>query len=230
MRFFEFEKVLSPARINRYLSACYGNTKKAMTLYRYNLRLSQDMFTVISCYEVALRNSIDSVLTKSIGPDWLRDSILPGGFFTNPKFNTTAKIIRNAYFGLMRNRAYSHDKLLAEMEFGVWKHLFSTPHYRATGQVLLTVFPRKPKSSASFHYDNSFLFNELDSINRLRNRIAHHEPICFSRNNDTISTTHLLNVYHRIMKLFSWMNLDGGAILFGLDHIYKINSRIMALA
>ena len=35
----------------RYVNACGGDTRKAMTLYRYNLRLSQEVFTVICCYE-----------------------------------------------------------------------------------------------------------------------------------------------------------------------------------
>jgi hypothetical protein len=56
MRFQDFEKVMSRHRINRYLMACEGRSKKAMTLYRLNLRLSQEMFTIISCFEVALRN------------------------------------------------------------------------------------------------------------------------------------------------------------------------------
>ena len=38
-------------RMRRYVNACGGDTRKAMTLYRYNLRLSQEVFTVISCYE-----------------------------------------------------------------------------------------------------------------------------------------------------------------------------------
>ena len=35
------------------------DTRRAMTLYRYNLRQSQEMFTIISCFEVVLRNRID---------------------------------------------------------------------------------------------------------------------------------------------------------------------------
>ena len=60
MRFQDFEKVMSRHRMNRYLMACNGRSKKAMTLYRLNLRLSQEMFTIISCFEVALRNAIDT--------------------------------------------------------------------------------------------------------------------------------------------------------------------------
>ena len=46
-----------------------------MALYRYNLRLSQEMFTIVSCFEVALRNAIDSLLVPSLGEDWLKDSV-----------------------------------------------------------------------------------------------------------------------------------------------------------
>ena len=54
MKFQDFENIMSPARMSRYLTACGGNSKKAMTLYRFNLRASQEFFTVISCFEVSL--------------------------------------------------------------------------------------------------------------------------------------------------------------------------------
>jgi hypothetical protein len=65
---------MTNARMNRYLLACGGNSRKAMTLYRKNLQLSQELFTVISCFEVALRNAIDAQVTPSLGLDWLRDA------------------------------------------------------------------------------------------------------------------------------------------------------------
>ena len=75
---------MSSQRMERYLIACGGNTRKSMTLYRYNLQVSQEMVTIVSCFEVALRNAIDRKLTKNLGDDWLRDSITKGGIFTRP--------------------------------------------------------------------------------------------------------------------------------------------------
>ena len=40
--------------MQKYVQACGGDTRHAMTLYRYNLRLSQEMFTLVSCFEVAI--------------------------------------------------------------------------------------------------------------------------------------------------------------------------------
>lgn len=53
MKYADFEKTMSSQRMERYLIACGGNTRKSMTLYRYNLQVSQEMFTIVSCFEVA---------------------------------------------------------------------------------------------------------------------------------------------------------------------------------
>ncbi len=54
IKYADFEKIMSSKRMERYLTACGGDTHKAMTLYRYNLQISQEMFTIVSCFEVAL--------------------------------------------------------------------------------------------------------------------------------------------------------------------------------
>ncbi len=59
MEYLEIERILSAKRMQRYKEAANDDTRKAMALYRYNLRLSQEMFTIVSCFEVALRNTID---------------------------------------------------------------------------------------------------------------------------------------------------------------------------
>ena len=215
--------------MKRYLVSCGGNKRKAQMLYRLNLRLSQEMFTVISYYEVALRNAIDRIMSDSLGENWIRDSILPGGIFDNPLFSGTSRIIHKAYNELITNGKYSSSKMLSAMEFGVWKYMFSGPQFRATGKKLLKVFPNKPKSSAAIQFNNQFIFNELDAINRLRNRIAHHEPICFMLDSETISTAYLKNCYTRTVMLLSWMGIDAKSLLYGLDHISQLTAKIDSL-
>lgn len=200
-----------------------------MPLYRMNLNLSQEVFTLLSCFEVALRNAIDRELTARLGSDWLRDSILNGGIFDIPGCRDSARIITKAYTRLQRNGEYTHHKLLAEMEFGVWKYMFANPQYRSTGQILLRIFPNKPRSSAAVQYNNAFIFNELDGINILRNRIAHHEPICFARRQPRISTVYILNAYQTLHKLFMWMGIDSHSLLYGLDHVQQVCNRINAM-
>ena len=229
MKYSAFENVMSSKRMRRYLNACGGNKRKAQTLYRLNLRLSQEMFTVISCYEVALRNAIDRIMSASLGPDWLRDAIQPGGIFDGPLFTGTARIMHKAYNELIISGKYSCSKMLSSMEFGVWKYMYSATQYRATGRRLLNVFPNKPRSSAVMQYNNQYIFNELDAVNRLRNRIAHHEPICFLQDQETISTAYLLHCYNRILDLLKWMGIDEKALLYGLDHVLNLSLKIEKL-
>ncbi len=229
MKFSDFQNIISRERIYRYLIATGGDTRKAMTLYRYNLQLSQEIFTLISCFEVTLRNAIDKHLTTSLGSDWLRDAILQGGIFDNRLCDGSAKIIRKAYSQLLRSNSYTHHKLLAEMEFGIWKYMFANPQFLATGQSLLNIFPNKPRSTPQQQYNQSFIFNELDGINILRNRIAHHEPVCFMRRSPQIGTAYILNAYAKIHRLFSWIGVDGHALMYGLDHVSNACSKINSL-
>ena len=229
MEYSEFERIMSKKRMGRYLKACGGDTRKAMTLYRYNLHLSQEAFTVISCFEVALRNAIDAKLVPLLGEEWLKDSIMPGGIFSGYDFRETRKIIERAYNKLVANGTYSHSKLLAEMEFGVWKYMFSAKQFRATGQTLLKIFPNKTRSSAEMQYNQSYVFNELDKVNTLRNRLAHHEPVCFYLNEPEIDTGYIVTEYQKIQTLFAWMNIDSRSMLYGLDHVLVVCSKINAL-
>lgn len=228
-RYNEFEDTISPERMQRYVLACGNDTRRAMTLYRYNLKLSQEMFTLISCFEVSLRNKINKEMVANFGNDWLRDFILPGGRFdTDPRVDGTRKIIKKAYEGLIRSHNYSHTKLLAEMEFGVWKFMFNNVQYRIANRCLLNIFPNKPTSTAQHQYDNTFVFNDLKVINTIRNRIAHHEAICFG-NPVCIDTQGVLDCYARIMRLFHWMNINANTLLYGLDHVGQVSSRIMCI-
>lgn len=160
------------------------------------------------------------------GNDWLCDLILPEGLFdSDARVDGTKKIIKKAYKRLLSNSNYSHTKLLAEMEFGVWKFMFNNVQYRLPGRNLLNVFPNKPVSSVQCQFDNTFVYNEL---NVMRNRIAHHEPICFG-NPISIDLQKVERCYNCMMKLFQWMNIDSDSLLFGLDHVNSVSRRILSI-
>lgn len=75
-------------------------------------------------------------------------------------------------------------------------------------------------------YNHTYIFNELAKINDLRNRIAHHEPICFLSNNAIIDTNYTRQRYNLILRLFTWMNINSGELLYGLDHIQNVCNEI----
>ena len=210
--------------MNRYMIACSNDSRKAMTLYRLNLKLSQELFTIISCFEIALRNSIDNHYTMIHGDEWLKESVDANGIFDNSRCSGTAKIIRRALLKL--DSDYTHSKLIAEMDFGFWRYLFSQPQFHAGGQSLLRIFPAKPTSTPSVQYNHKYVFNELERINKIRNRIAHHEPVCFSLGNPIRDTTYAKQNYRLIKDLFNWLQIDESALLYGIDHVTQIVQKI----
>jgi hypothetical protein len=224
MRYSSFEAIMSNDRLARYVTAMGKDTRKAMKLYRLNLQASQEIFTIISCFEVALRNAIDKHYKVNLGRDWLKDAAIVGGVLNNPKCGKTPQMINNAVMELGAN--YTHSKLIAKMEFGFWRYMFARHQYAAFGRTLLTIFPAKPRSSHRLHYDNTFVFGELEKINSIRNRIAHHEPICFSNGLSVCDTTYVRQHYLLILDLFNWMAIDEGALLYGLDHMKMIQKKI----
>lgn len=224
MVFDDFKDVISEQRMNRYLFSVNNNTRNAQTLYRKNLKLSQEMFTIISCFEVALRNKINKHYTSLYGVEWLSDFIYEGGRFDTPSTKRTQNIIRFAKNKLGAD--YTHFKLIAELDFGLWRYLFARPQFVAGGQNLLQIFPSKPRSSVSMQYNNTYIFNELTKINELRNRIAHHEPICFKNNTAVIDTNYIRQIYNLILQLFTWMNINAAELLYGLDHIQNVCNEI----
>ena len=226
MRFQDFEKIISVPRMSRYLNATRGNTRKSMTLYRLNLRLSQELFTVISCFEIALRNAIDQHYTATKGPDWLKDAALPGGMYKLQNCGKTPYIILDA---LRRLVNYTHSKLLAEMDFGFWRYTFAPHQFLAGGQTLLSIFPAKPKSTPTLRYNHNYVFRELEKINNFRNRLAHHEPICFATGEAVINTSPARQNYYRMLDLFKWMEINETALLYGIDHINGILDSIASL-
>lgn len=223
MRYSEFANILTHARMNRYLLACGGNTRKAMTLYRKNLRLTQELFTVISCFEVALRNKIDITVTNSLGNDWLRGAASRGGIFDSSRCRLSRDNINDA---INKLHTYSHHKLVAELGFGFWRYMFAQNQFNATGRILLRVFPSKPKSTPTAQYNNVYIFNQLAKLNEIRNRMAHHEPICFLPGQPVKDTIYARQHYNLIMQLFQWMQIDAASLLYGLDHINTICNEI----
>lgn len=229
MKYQTFEQLFSHERMDRYLLACGGDTRRAMTLYRYNLQLSQQMFTIIGCFEVILRNAINSKLSMSLGAEWLKDSVTPGGRFCTQATRRDYNSISHAYNKLLSEGQYTHPKLLSSLDFGFWKYMFSPTQFRLTGSVLLNIFPNKERSTPERQYNHSYIFNELDKINTMRNRIAHHEPICFYLQDAVINTSHVINEYQKIQTLFMWMGVDSKSVLYGLDHVQLLCEKIEEL-
>ncbi|MBO9563919.1 MAG: hypothetical protein J7621_14145 [Niastella sp.] len=220
MKYAEFEELISAQRLSKYRAACNNNSRKTVSLYRANIRMSQAFLAVLGIFEVVLRNKIDHHYKKHLpaNPDWLLAATLPGGFLTQQGCQNSLNKITKAHAGLGGN--YTHDKLLAELSFGFWKFMFAGQQFKAGGSSLLAIFPAIPP-----HHNQSFIYHKLDKINSIRNRVAHHEPICFGPDN-TIGTVYARSHFHAITDLLKYMRINSQQLFYGIDGILKEASYI----
>lgn len=162
-------------------------------------------------FEIILRNSIDRHMTAQHGNEWLENAISPGGYLDiNIGCEVSYHSVQEAIHKL--GVEFTHDELITKLTFGFWTYQFAPKQFSAAGNTLLGIFPNRP-----FGTKQKTVFQSLIRINDLRNRIAHHEPICFRDEN--ISIEQAANRYELIYKMLSWLGCNPLQILAGIDNV-----------
>lgn len=202
MNFQNSQIVFSKARVQKYLRACGGDKSKAMRLYRYNARLSQDFYGVLSIFEIVLRNAINNHYLLTLGSDWIVAQARPAGLLEHEavEVHTT----ESAY---KKEGVYSHDKMVGSFTFGFWTYLFTKRNYKVGGKTLLQIFPMRPKGTTQ-----KSVYSDITAIREFRNRVAHHEPICFDRKG-MISTAYMQRHYQLMKNYLGYMGWNAEEIL-----------------
>ena len=195
MDFKTSQKIFSAARMGKYANACSGDKRKTMLLYRYNLRLCQRFCGVLNLFEVMLRNAINEHYRAYYSnPDWIVNQADTGRLL---EFNMDE--IKQTETSYRRRGIYNNDKMVASLTMGFWTKLFSKKRYKRGGESLLRIFPNKVKGKSQ-----SDVYKDLTHIREFRNRIAHHEPICFD-SYGKISTDFARKHYQLIRDYISYM-------------------------
>lgn len=167
----DFDDVFSSDRLGTYLTARGGNKNDALALYAWNIAISNAMFAVICGVEIALRNACHRELSAYLSLTWYDTASflsLDVGF---------AKEISKVKSRIRADgKSVTPGRVVAGLTFGFWANLFGK-RYRNSLWV-------NALNNAVRHYPppqkRTDINAKLKKINRLRNRIAHHEPI-FSR-------------------------------------------------
>jgi hypothetical protein len=83
------------------------------------------------------------------------------------------------------------------------------------GSTLLNILPGMP-----FGVNHTKVFKKMNSIIRIRNRIAHHEPICFAPPT-AISTAYATSKYYQVRELLQGLGINANSFLFGVDGLQR---------
>lgn len=187
------KNTLSLQRLSTYEKQA-SDLEGALKLYLWNANLSGAFFPCLHICEVTIRNAVSEVLFRLHGNQWPWDigfiNTLPNprhGY--NPRNN-----LKQA-----RDKLSDVNKVIPELNFVFWQTMFTRrhdeqlwlPHFR-------TMFPNAD-SNTEIAALRGEIFNDLEKIRKLRNRIAHHEPI-FKRN--------LEADYQAIIKIIGYRSQD----------------------
>lgn len=166
----ELARLLNVDRLATYLRACQGKQEEALRLYAWNIEAASAFWGSFNVLEVALRNVIHCELSKFAGrEDWWSAQI---GLhqFEQHRVTDAIEAARRA-----KGAALLPGHVVAELSFGFWTGLLANRyHQRLWVPALHAAFPYLGGPRRELH-------RKQESLRKLRNRIAHHEPI-FARN------------------------------------------------
>lgn len=207
MKYDECLRVLSPARLNKYAQACGNDRAKTLRLYQYNIKLSQRFYGVIGMFEIILRNAINIHYQGYFhDTNWIINQARVGGLLEHDAADIQKT--QNSYTAM---GVYNNDKMVASFTFGFWTYLFTKRNYRVGGKTLLKIFPNKAHG-----LKQSDIYKDLTAIREFRNRIAHHEPICFNAAR-AIDTTYARRHYNLIRTYIGYMGFDPDSVLRAVE-------------
>lgn len=181
---------LSQPRLKPYLLAVGGNVKSALRLYHWNVEISGAVYESLHLFEVVLRNALDERLgpwnATQTGPstgrqhsaNWLLDPSHLLHRLAGDDIERATRRARNALrTGRRGGRIPGHADVLAQLSFSTWRFLLPD---RDPGRQLLW---HQALSAAFPHLavPEQSLVQTVNDIYRLRNRVAHLEPLLKSR-------------------------------------------------
>ncbi len=157
------ERSLSPERLAPYVTLAGGDKVAAIRLYERNTALSESLYGLLQGLEVAVRNAMHETLKTALGhADWYDHAPL---YHLQGMLNQARQKLTDD------RKAHDPGRMVAELSFGFWTSL-TGPKFAAVlwNPCLHKAFPHKRLRRKEAH-------KRLDRIRKLRNRVAHHEPI-----------------------------------------------------
>ncbi|MEA1918530.1 MAG: hypothetical protein U9N52_01715 [Campylobacterota bacterium] len=156
--------------INKFISADRFSSYSDLNSYSQNMIYSKSSYIPLSVLEVALKNSIDELLTDIIGYSWFEDD----SFLTNDSIRKV-KDAKNILF--RRGEKIIKSKIIAELSFGFWVNLFKKPYSKKLRtKELQRIFNNLPSKQDQI-INREIIYKRLNHIRNFRNRVFHYEKV-----------------------------------------------------
>jgi hypothetical protein len=182
-------------KYRQYKTTTFGDLE-TIQRYLYNIEISSEVNKAIHILEVVLRNQLSHKWNDFLGcDDWpMNKQGIPVSF----KFNRMHQKIDEAISRIGGKR--KNGKVIAELSFGFWVHLFDSKFDVQNIKLIQKIFPQRAQWDKALTKEIQNIRIDFQTINELRNRVAHHEPIFHQKDLD--------QKYDLIIKYISEINPD----------------------
>lgn len=205
--------VLSAPRFATYLQARAGDRADALALYRWNLEVSAAFLVPLHVLEVTLRNAIVDAIEGVHGGTWPWSA----GFIRSlpnppaPNYSPTRDL------QVLSRQHQTSGKIIADLKFVFWERMLTSRHQgRIWDRAFYIVFPNSLQTLGGSSQARSELREDIEEIRKLRNRIAHHEPIFMRPIYDDLDA---------IYRAVSWRSATAADWLAEIDPVRVYYSR-----
>lgn len=183
-------KLISSDRFNTYLENSGRDKERAARQYMWNIEISACFWGPISLLEVIFRNAIHDQLSKKFGAQWFLEE--SGCHLREDHERRHIKQVLEQFErrGVIQPSA---GQFVGATSLGLWVGLigggtpYGRPGYNKKTDYDRTLWQGEEGLAKAFPnlglLNRRQLHSKLSSIQELRNRIAHHEPI-INRNHD----------------------------------------------
>ncbi|WP_200958098.1 hypothetical protein [Nocardioides sp. Soil805] len=189
---------LSRPRFAEYEDAAGGDADVASRLYEWNARASSALFEVIHHFEVLLRNAIVRQLEHD-GPT----PLLPPG---TPWVQGAKRILEVEGRLKQLGKTPTAGRIYSNVTFGFWRTMFENEYEELWRHSLKFVFRHS-------RADRPVILAYLDSLNRLRNRIAHH---------GSLIELDVRGEVQKIVRLAGWIDPEAARWMRSLERVTAI--------
>lgn len=185
---------LSKERFETYVKFANGDKTQALKLYLWNTNLSAALYSPLQSLEISFRNALHKELTQQYNNNWYDEIFHFASYTTKKNINSAKHKIER-----IENKEITPSRMVSNLTFGFWVGLLgpgpkgeNNYDMKLWRPCLYKAFPYKKLSRKEAHA-------KFDDLRKLRNRIAHHEPI--------FNQEDLKNNYEKILETSSWICL-----------------------
>ena len=170
-----FTAIIPPIRAARYVEWETISGIRASDLYKINTEISAALYECLQVLEITLRTGVQNGLNRSNGEAW----VMPGNRSPLLTANQREKCDRAGEVLEFHGNEITHDNVVAALSLGFWTEFFGKQSEMAFRGVTKSFDNVHLKEVGRRRPQRAEMSDRLDHTRRLRNRVAHYEPILY---------------------------------------------------